>query len=88
MFFVAHSLLFGTRSLCIHVPPGLGGGGGAYVDASINEGWLYVVKARVFHEEDSPSYEGDEDLGVTTRIMLWDTGDVKEASAPTIKRGE
>lgn len=40
----------GLRSLCLVVPAGLAGG--AYVDTPVKDGWLYVVKAKVFHEEE------------------------------------
>ncbi|CAM9535261.1 unnamed protein product [Ectocarpus sp. 12 AP-2014] len=40
----------GLRSLCLVVPAGLAGG--AYVDTPVKEGWLYVVRAKVFHEEE------------------------------------
>eukprot|EP00903_Cladosiphon_okamuranus_P006046 g5963.t1 len=43
----------GLQSLCLTVPPGLVGG--AYVDTPVKEGWLYVVKAKVFHEGEDPT---------------------------------
>lgn len=41
----------GLRSLHLPVPPGLTGG--AYVDAPVKQGWLYVVKAKIFHENEA-----------------------------------
>ncbi|CAM9833331.1 unnamed protein product [Ectocarpus fasciculatus] len=48
----------GLRSLCLVVPAGLAGG--AYVDTPVKDGWLYVVKAKVFHEEEGAG-DGDGD---------------------------
>lgn len=41
----------GLRSLFLTVPPGLTGG--AFVDTPVKQGWLYVVKAKVFHENEA-----------------------------------
>ncbi|CAN0188560.1 unnamed protein product [Scytosiphon promiscuus] len=43
----------GLRSLYLTLPPGLTGG--AYVDTPVKQGWLYVVKAKVFHENEASS---------------------------------
>lgn len=71
----------GLRSLCLTIPPGLVGG--AYVDTPVKEGWLYIVKARVFHEAVPPHEVGEE-----TRLTLWDMRDLKEASPPAEMSGE
>lgn len=80
----------GVQSLCLIVPPGLTGG--AFVDAPAKKGWLYVAKARVFHEEapgstNETKQEQQPEVSAT-RLVLWDMRDGKEASAPATKRGE
>lgn len=40
----------GLQSLCLTVPSGLAGG--AYVDTPVKTGWLYIVKVRVFREQE------------------------------------
>lgn len=75
----------GIQSLCIVVPPGLTGG--AFVDAPAREGWLYVARARIFHEEAPPSSSAEQpEAG--TRLVLWDMRDGKETSVPATKMGE
>lgn len=82
----------GLRSLWLTVPPGLKGG--AFVDTPVKRGWVYVVKARVFHEEEeeeasrSAGNSKGPEVGLTTRLALWDMLDVTEMSAPATKRGE
>lgn len=74
----------GLRSLRMTVPPGLMGG--AFINTTVKEGWLYVVKARVFHEEAPPT--DALGLSMATRLVLWDMRDVKEASMPAKQYGE
>ncbi|CAM9846328.1 unnamed protein product, partial [Laminaria digitata] len=92
----------GVQSLCLNVPPGLTGG--AFVDTPAKQGWLYVAKARVFHENEAspsasasaatmknqrqPEEEEEEVEVVTTRLVLWDMRDGKETSVPATKMGE
>lgn len=83
----------GVRSLCLVSPAGLAGG--AFVDTPVKEGWLYVLKARVYHEDPfvligSKSSNIPEEAAATcgARLVLWDKQDGKVISEPATKSGE
>ncbi|CAM9314056.1 unnamed protein product [Pylaiella littoralis] len=48
----------GLRSLRLTVPSGLAGG--AYVDTPVKEGWLYIVKVKVFREQQQTHEEATQ----------------------------
>ncbi|CAM9621891.1 unnamed protein product [Choristocarpus tenellus] len=67
----------GLRSMCLMIPCGLVGG--VCVETTVTEGWVYICRARVFHEEPP--------LG-ETRLALWDIRDTMVVSPPAEKQGE